>query len=76
MVANADPFSDAYKNQNYQFEELVEKIEVKRDMSRHPMFDIVFAFQNIDMKEIKLNGLNVNLYNSENRITKFDIYVI
>ena len=29
----------AYENQSYQFEELVEKLNVKRDLSRNPIFD-------------------------------------
>jgi amino acid adenylation domain-containing protein len=37
---------DAYENQEYPFEELVEKVSVYRDTSRNPIFDIMFAFQN------------------------------
>ncbi|MGD2093065.1 MAG: condensation domain-containing protein, partial [Candidatus Aminicenantes bacterium] len=36
---------DAYENQEYPFEELVEKISVNRDTSRNPIFDVMFAFQ-------------------------------
>jgi len=36
----------AYENQDYQFEELVEKLELTRDQSRSILFDTMFALQN------------------------------
>ncbi|MGE5343972.1 MAG: amino acid adenylation domain-containing protein [Candidatus Omnitrophota bacterium] len=39
---------DAFENQEYQFEDLVEKVIVRRDMGRNPLFDIMFNVQNID----------------------------
>ncbi|MCP4151524.1 MAG: amino acid adenylation domain-containing protein, partial [bacterium] len=37
----------AYENQEYQFEDLVEKISVTRDTSRNPLFDTMFNLLNI-----------------------------
>ena len=39
---------NAYENQDYQFEELVEKLDINRDLSRNPLFDVMFALQNIE----------------------------
>ncbi|MGD2087721.1 MAG: SDR family NAD(P)-dependent oxidoreductase [Candidatus Aminicenantes bacterium] len=36
----------AFENQDYQFEELVEQVVINRDMSRNPLFDVMFVFQN------------------------------
>ncbi len=36
----------AFENQEYPFEDLVEKVAVKRDMSRNPLFDVAFSMQN------------------------------
>jgi amino acid adenylation domain-containing protein len=33
---------EAFENQDYQFEELVEQVEVKRDAGRNPLFDVMF----------------------------------
>ncbi len=63
----------AYENQEYQFEELVEKVNVRRDMSRNPIFDIMLVLQNMDMAEIKLQGLKLKPYLMENKISKLDI---
>ncbi|MCP4149188.1 MAG: amino acid adenylation domain-containing protein, partial [bacterium] len=38
----------AFENQEYQFEELVEKLEINRNASRNPIFDIMFAFDNAE----------------------------
>jgi non-ribosomal peptide synthetase component F len=37
---------DALENQDFQFEELVEKLELKRDLSRNPLFDVTMVVQN------------------------------
>jgi amino acid adenylation domain-containing protein/FkbH-like protein len=39
----------SFENQDYQFEDLVEKVVRNRDTSRNPLFDVVFLFQNMDM---------------------------
>jgi amino acid adenylation domain-containing protein len=38
----------ALENQEYPFEELVEKLSLSRDMSRNPLFDVMFSFQNFE----------------------------
>ncbi|MDQ1350662.1 MAG: hypothetical protein QG657_964 [Acidobacteriota bacterium] len=39
---------EAFENQDYQFEDLVEKLSVRRDVARNPLFDVMFAWQDID----------------------------
>ncbi|MBN1646475.1 MAG: amino acid adenylation domain-containing protein [Spirochaetales bacterium] len=34
----------AYDNQDYPFEELVEKLDIERDFSRNPLFDVAFTY--------------------------------
>ncbi len=65
----------AYENQDYQFEELVEKLNVARDFSRNPLFDVMFTLQNMDMGEIAVAGIKIKPHNLENRISKFDMTV-
>ncbi|MCP5103203.1 MAG: amino acid adenylation domain-containing protein, partial [bacterium] len=63
----------AFENQDYQFEDLVERVSVKRDTSRNPLFDVLFALQNTDLPEIRVPGLTLKPHPVENRISKFDL---
>ncbi len=63
----------AYENQDYQFEELVERLEIKRDLSRNPLFDTMFALQNADISGLEVDGLRLKIYRAENRISRFDM---
>ncbi|MCI0471068.1 MAG: condensation domain-containing protein, partial [Candidatus Aminicenantes bacterium] len=46
----------AFGNQDFQFEDLVEKLDINRDMSRNVLFDTMFSLQNIEIGEIKIPG--------------------
>ncbi|WP_432401628.1 non-ribosomal peptide synthase/polyketide synthase [Wukongibacter sp. M2B1] len=63
----------AYENQDYPFEELVDKLNLQRDMSRNPLFDTMFTMQNMTLEELKMQSLNFIPYKLENKISKFDI---
>jgi amino acid adenylation domain-containing protein len=63
----------ALENQDYPFEELVEKIDLTRDTSRNPIFDVIFALENIDLPELELAGLHLKPYEFENLVAKFDL---
>ena len=63
----------AYENQNYQFEELVDKLKLRRDLSRNPLFDVMFAMQNMDNVEISIDELTLKPYNYASNISKFDL---
>ncbi|GFZ30329.1 hypothetical protein CSC2_08550 [Clostridium zeae] len=59
-----------FDNGDYQFEDLIEKLEIKRDASRSPIFDVLFVFENsslIDQNE-KIRPVNL-----EFNISKFDL---
>ncbi|MDE1376701.1 condensation domain-containing protein, partial [Bacillus licheniformis] len=51
----------AYENQDYPFEELVEKVNIKRDMARNPLFDTMLVYHNTDVKPFEAEGLRSRL---------------
>ncbi len=63
----------AFENQDLQFETLVDKLAVERDASRNPIFDVCFAMQNFERKEIKLPGLTLSPYDYTAKISQFDL---
>lgn len=67
---------DAYENQDYQFEMLVEKLKLKRDLSRGPLIDVMFVMQNIGDSVIEMKDLRLSPLSSENKISKFDATLV
>ncbi len=65
----------AYENQNYQFEMLVEKLDLDRDMSRNPLFDVVFALQNMQHMERVEHGLRFVPYDFAEQNATFDLTI-
>ncbi|EHS59970.1 non-ribosomal peptide synthase/polyketide synthase [Paenibacillus sp. Aloe-11] len=63
----------AYENQDYPFEELVEKLELQRDLSRNPLFDTMFVLQNIEQGEQEIEGLRFTPYDNVHPAAKFDL---
>ncbi len=63
----------AYENQDYQFEMLVDQLKLDRDLSRNPLFDVMFALQNANSTRFEMNGLKFMPYEIENKIAKFDL---
>lgn len=66
-------FLDAYKNQEYQLEHMVEKLNIKREPGRNPLFDLVFVFQNMGFSGLSLRDLEIDIESCGDRTSKFDI---
>jgi amino acid adenylation domain-containing protein len=68
---------EAFENQDFQFEELVETLNVPRNTSRNPLFDIMFIFQNFAphsglQEAAGQTGLDLKPIDYESRTSKFD----
>jgi acyl carrier protein len=63
----------AFENQDYQFEDLVERLQQHRDSNRNPLFDVMFTFQNLSVIGMEIPGLTLNPYPYENQVSKFDL---
>ncbi|HLP61074.1 MAG TPA: amino acid adenylation domain-containing protein, partial [Candidatus Deferrimicrobium sp.] len=63
----------AFQNQDYPFEELVDRVVKNRDTARNPLFDVMFAFQNMDVPGMEIPGLILKPYEFENKTAKFDL---
>lgn len=62
---------EAYRNQDYQLDDLIESMNFKRDGSRNPLFDAVFTitkYEEVKMKELKFRVLGYEMIKA-----RFDI---
>lgn len=64
---------DAYANQDVPFEKIVEELHLQRDLSRNPVFQVLFALQNAQTDELRLPGLTLSALSLETRVSKFDL---
>ncbi len=64
---------EAFANQDYPYEELVEKASVHRDTGRNPLFDTMLNLRNMDISEIEIPGLKMTPFLFEENISKFDL---
>lgn len=63
----------AFEHQDYPFEDLVNGLNVKRDLSRNPLFDVAFSLQNMDKPVMASPSLRMELLPTHNDIALFDI---
>ena len=63
----------AYEHQDVPFEKLVEVLHPDRDLSRSPLFQVMFAFQNIPRQSRDLPGLIVSPVDIKNETAKYDL---
>ncbi|MCP4152023.1 MAG: AMP-binding protein, partial [bacterium] len=62
-----------YENREYKFEDLVKKVVKQPDHSRSPIFDVVFALQNMEIPTIEIPGLKLSQYDYMPPVSKFDM---
>jgi amino acid adenylation domain-containing protein len=61
----------AFENQEYPFEDLVDRVAVNRDAGRNPLFDVMLVFQ--DAGDTQTVPYEDEMHRYENTIAKFDI---
>jgi amino acid adenylation domain-containing protein/non-ribosomal peptide synthase protein (TIGR01720 family) len=64
---------NAYEHQDVPFEKIVDALEVQRDTSRSPLFQVMFILQNNENIELNLEGLETSFVELERGIAKFDM---
>jgi amino acid adenylation domain-containing protein len=64
---------DAYDHQDLPFEKLVEELQLERDLSYSPLFQVMFVLQNAPQVNLELSGLTLSFLSAENSTAKFDL---
>lgn len=61
------------RNQEYQYNTLIEKLQVGRDSGRNPLFDTMFAWQNNEISSLEKSGIKASFYEIEKKNSPFDL---
>ncbi|MCP5106995.1 MAG: AMP-binding protein, partial [bacterium] len=64
---------EAFENQEFQFEELVELLDVERQAGRNPLFDVMFALDTIPTDKQENSGLTLIPYKYHHPVSKVDM---
>src|SRR5581483_4843603 len=64
----------AYEHQDVPFERLVAELQVERDLSRNPLFQVMFALQNAPGETLRVEGLEFEPAEVAARTAKFDLF--
>jgi len=63
----------AYAHQDLPFERLVEELHLDRDLSRNPLFQVMFVLQNASVQTVEMPGLTLNPVVADSGTTHFDL---
>ena len=62
-----------FAHQSYPFDLLINELNYKRDISRNPLFDTMFIYQNEGYPTINNDNSNIEYFIPNNHISKFDL---
>lgn len=65
--------TEAYAHQELPFEKLVEALKPKRDLSRTPLFQVVFNLQNSPIPQLEMAGLEASFQEIDRGVSQFDL---
>jgi len=66
---------EAFDNQDYPFDLLVERLELERDPSRSPLFDTLFILQNAYTTDFQTESFSFAPYEYQTQTSKFDLFL-
>jgi amino acid adenylation domain-containing protein len=64
---------EAYTHQDIPFEQLVEALKPKRDLSRTPLFQVVFNLQNSPIPKLEIPALEMSFLEIDRGVSQFDL---
>ncbi|MFL6289713.1 MAG: amino acid adenylation domain-containing protein, partial [Thermoanaerobaculia bacterium] len=66
----------AFAHQEVPFEKLVEELQPQRSLTHSPIFQVMFALQNLPPRRFELPGLEIAVYKTGGGTSKFDLNLL
>ncbi|WP_193197108.1 non-ribosomal peptide synthetase [Nostoc sp. MG11] len=66
---------DAYAHQDLPFEILVEKLQPERDLSRNPLYEVMFVLQNTPKSVQEVSGLTLRALEFDSGTAQLDVFL-
>lgn len=64
---------EAFDHQDISFDKVIGELNLERDLSRSPLFDVMVVYQNNDLSNIIMDDLEVEDFPLVNKVSKYDL---
>lgn len=66
----------AFENQDYTLENIIDQLEIQHDLSRNPLFDVLFVLQNTESLDVDFLGKKAKKINFEGAYSRYDLTLV
>ncbi len=66
---------EAFQHQDIPFEQLLQALQIQRDLCRSPLFQVLFVLQDKSWFNLTLPELDIDTFELESQVAKFDLYL-
>ncbi|UII31963.1 amino acid adenylation domain-containing protein [Fulvivirga ulvae] len=64
---------ESFDHQAYPYEYLIDDLKLERNISRNPLFDVLFSYENFERSVLEIPGLKITQYDDNHIVSKFDL---
>lgn len=73
LASLKDNAIEAFENQAYPYEALIDDLKLERGTTHNPLFDAMFVFENFETSVFDISDLTIQPYRLPRQISKFDL---
>lgn len=63
----------ALRHQDYQFDDLIEQLDIRRAFNRNALFDVCFDYQNMITHDLNINGMAIKPFQFDTHTSAYDL---